>query len=115
MWTKPEQTASATARPLRVAYLVDLTDCRDAMLDGIFAEAYSRWGGRRTLIVPATTEGIDARYSEWLFYFDADIIYSFVALSDASVADLQERCAPAHLIRHRDWRRRSGGQTQLQG
>src|SRR5215213_7629570 len=106
MWTKPEQqTISATDRPVREAYLVDLSDCPDALLDDIFAEAYGRWGGRRTLIVPATAEGIDERYSEWLLYFDADVIYSFVALSDASVSALHERYAPARLVRHRDWRR----------
>lgn len=103
MWTKPEQlTISASARPIRVAYLVDLADCPDPLLDAIFAEAYSRWGGRRTLIVPATIDGIDERYGEWLFYFDADVIYSFVPLSDACVEALHERYAPAHLVRHRD-------------
>jgi hypothetical protein len=106
MWAKPEQQiVSATARPVRVAYLVDLSDCPDALLDAIFAESYSRWGGRRTIIVPTTADGIDERYSEWLFYIDPDVIYSFVALSDTAVESLHERYAPAHLIRHKDWHR----------
>lgn len=104
MLTK-QQIISAIARPIRVAYLVDLDNSPHAALDAIFAEAYSRWGGRRTLIVPATADGIDPRYSEWLFYFDPDIIYSFVALSGTSVASLQERYAPAHLVRHRELQR----------
>jgi hypothetical protein len=37
---------------MRVAYLVELADSPDELLDAIFAEAYGRWGGRRTLIVP---------------------------------------------------------------
>lgn len=103
MWTKPEQqTVDAVARPIRVAYLVDLAACPDALLNAVFAEAYSRWGGRRTLIVPANTDGIDTRYAEWLLYFDADIIYSFVALNDESVFKLHEQYAPAHLTRHRE-------------
>ena len=80
MWAKPEQQiVRATARPVRVAYLVDLFDCPDALLDAIFAESYSRWGGRRTIIVPTTADGIDERYSEWLLFIDPDVIYSFVA------------------------------------
>ena len=96
------RTASGTARPMRVAYLVDLANCPDELLDAIFAEAHSRWGGRRTLIVPTTVEGIDQRYAAWLQYLDPDVIYSFVELSDAAVAAMHERYAPAHLIRHQD-------------
>jgi hypothetical protein len=87
---------------MRVAYLVDLANCPDELLDAIFAEAYSRWGGRRTLIVPTTVKGIDQRYAAWLQYLDPDVIYSFVELSDAAVAAMHERYAPAHLIRHQD-------------
>src|SRR6476659_1506101 len=54
MWAKPNQlTTAGTARPLRVAYLIDTDDCPDQLLDRIFDEAYGRWGGRRTLIIPA--------------------------------------------------------------
>src|SRR5262249_41070205 len=64
MWAKPNQlTTAGTARPLRVAYLIDTDDCPDQLLDRIFAEAYGRWGGRRTLIIPAKPDGIDERYN----------------------------------------------------
>src|SRR5262245_60729419 len=103
MWEEPDhRTATAIARPVRMAYLVDLEQCPDRLLDAIFAESYSRWGGRRTLIVPATANGIDERYAEWLRFFDADIIYSFVALCDQVVTDMHERYAPAHLLQHWD-------------
>jgi hypothetical protein len=69
-------------------------------LDAIFAEAYSRWGGRRTLIIPASSDGIDARFSGWLLWYGADIIYSYVELSDKAVEALHEACAPAHLLLH---------------
>jgi hypothetical protein len=105
VWEKPKHlTVTAVARPVRVAYLVDLDDCPDAMLDAIFAEAYGRWGGRRTLIVPAKPQGIDTRYADWLTFFDADVLYSFVTLDDAAVARMHERYGPAHLIKHRELR-----------
>ncbi len=101
MWSKPPQlTALGTARPFRVAYLIDPANCPNELLDAIFREAYSRWGGRRTLIVPATPEGIDDRYGDWLWFFDADVIYSFVPLSDEVVGGMHEKYGPAHLKRH---------------
>src|SRR5438045_9261874 len=96
MWSKPTQTCTGTARPLRVAHLVDPSNCTDRVLDAIFAEAYGRWGGRRTLIVPATESGIDSRYEKWLGFYDADIIYSYVALNDEAVAFIHEQYGLAH-------------------
>src|SRR5262249_18482982 len=106
MSSKPEQlTSAAVARPLRVAYVVDFDDAPDALFEAINTEAYGRWGGRRTLIVPGKREGVDSRYWEWLRHFDADIIYSFVRLGDAAVADIHERFGPAFLPLHPDYRR----------
>jgi hypothetical protein len=98
--TKPPLTTTSYARPLRVAYIVDPGECPDPLLDSIFAEAYGRWGGRRTLIVPANADGIDSRYTDWLFYFDADVIYSFVKLRDQAVAAIHERFCPGALALH---------------
>lgn len=95
------RTATATARPIRVAYLVDLAQCHDELLGAVFAECYSRWGGRRSLIVPAAAEGIDPAYDKWLGLFDPDVIYSYVSLSDAAVEAVHERFAPAALVKHR--------------
>jgi hypothetical protein len=47
-WSKPDPKCYGTARPLRVAYLVDVTTTNDQLLDAIFAESYGRWGGRRS-------------------------------------------------------------------
>jgi len=94
------RTATATPRPMRVAYLVDPSNCPDELLDAIFAESYSRWGGRRSLIAPATEDGIDERYQEWMKYFDADVIYSFVSLNNAAIADMHEQYAPAYFNYH---------------
>ena len=109
MWAKPNQlTTAGTARPLRVAYLIDTDDCPDQLLDRIFAEAYGRWGGRRTLIIPAKPDGIDERYTEWLWYYDSDVIYSFVALTDETVARVHEKYGPAHLVHHNPIGRKRG-------
>jgi hypothetical protein len=109
MWVKPNQlTTAGTARPLRVAYLIDTDDCPDQLLDSIFAEAYGRWGGRRTLIIPAKPDGIDERYAEWLWYYDPDVIYSFVALTDGTVTRVHEKYGPAHLVYHKPIGRKRG-------
>ena len=100
MWSKPTQSCAGAARPLRVAYLIDVAICTDQLLDAIFAEAYGRWGGRRSLIVPATERGIDERYQKWLWFYDADVIYSYVALTDEAVANIHEQYGPAHLKQH---------------
>jgi len=100
MWSKPTQSCVGTARPLRVAYLIDVANCTDQLLDAIFAEAYGRWGGRRTLIVPATERGIDERYQKWLSFYNADVIYSYAALTDGAVASIHEQYGPAHLKQH---------------
>ena len=105
-------TSVAVARPLRVAYIIDLDDAPDALFDAILADAYSRWGGRRTLMVPAKSSGVDERYREWLSYFDADIICSFVHLDDNAVADAQERYGPGYLLLHPD-RRGAAGQRSF--
>jgi hypothetical protein len=112
MWAKPNQlTTAGTARPLRVAYLIDTNDCPDQLLDRIFAEAYGRWGGRRTLIIPAKPDGIDERYTKWLWYYDPDVIYSFVALTDGTVTRVHEKYGPAHLVYHKPIGRKRGEES----
>lgn len=96
--------ARATARPLRVAYLVDLETCPSECFQEIFAESFGRWGGRSSLIVPAERDGIDKRYDKWLRYYDADIIYSFVDLSDSAVEAMHEKLSPAYLTKHQTYR-----------
>src|SRR5882672_5918475 len=101
MRTKSDRLmTAATARPVRVAYLIDTNDCPHELLDSIFSQSYGRRGGRRTLIVPATPNGIDPRFTEWFWFYDADIIYSFVSLTDQAVAAIHGRYGPAHLVHH---------------
>ena len=97
-------TAFGSARPIRIAYLVALEECPNQLLDEVFDESYSRWGGRHTLIVPATQIGIDTRYTRWLRLFDPDVIYSYVSLDDQAIASLNETFCPAKLVAHADRR-----------
>lgn len=95
------RSVESTARPLRVAYLIDIENCPHKLLDDIFAECYSRWGGRRTLIIPSNKDtGIQEEYEEWLFVYDPDIIYSYVDLTDSVVIAMHETYCPLFIKKH---------------
>ena len=89
MWTTEKtRRTHISPRPLRVAYLVPPNPSH-ALLDAVFDEAMSRWGGRRTPVI--VTNGATISDAEWLFLdlWDADLIYSYVPLRD----DLHDRIA----------------------
>ena len=92
-------------RPIRIAYLVEENEHWRTTLDAIFAELFGRWGGRFTLIVPCENSAIRPAYVPWLEAYDADIVYSYVDLSEANVERLHEQFGPAFLVRH-DFHRR---------
>src|SRR5579862_6301630 len=85
-------------RPIRVAFLVDEHDHWKPMLDAVFAESYSRWGGRLSLIVPCDNGTIRAAYIPWLQTYDPDVIYSYVDLTEATIERYQEQFCPAFLV-----------------
>lgn len=87
-------------RPVRVAYLVESSEHSDLMLDAIFAECNSRWGGRYSLIIPCQTGAILSAYSQWLETYDPDIIYTYVDLNEAAIQGIHEKYGPAYLIKH---------------
>jgi hypothetical protein len=90
---------------MRVAYLVEEHEHWKTMLDAVFAEAYGRWGGRFSLIVPCENGEIRPAYVPWLDAYDPDIVYSYVDLTDAAVERIHERFCPAFLVKH-DFHRR---------
>ncbi len=106
------KAVEATARPLRVAYLVNFETCTHELLDAVFAECYSRWGGRRTLIIPATEEaGISEDYKTWLSLYDPDIIYSYVNFSDDLIEKIHEDYCPLYLKGHHHYGREAERET----
>jgi hypothetical protein len=92
-WTRP--------RSIRVAFLVEDGEHAALLLDGVFADCYSRWGGRFSLVIPCTDKRIPAAYWPWLESYDPDLIYSYVALSEAATLEIYERLGPAQIFFYR--------------
>ena len=70
------------------------------MFDAIFADCYSRWGGRFNLLIPCENGAVRSSYLPWLEAYDPDIIYSYVDLTEAAIAALHEQLSPSFLVRH---------------
>ncbi|WPO40628.1 hypothetical protein [Tardiphaga sp. 42S5] len=85
---------------MKVAFLVEDGEHASVILDGIFADCYSRWGGRFSLVVPCADNAISEVYWPWLERFGPDIVYSYVELSNARVLELHERLAPSAYLLH---------------
>jgi hypothetical protein len=100
MWTTSKPlNAKICPRPARIAYLVP-EEPSDVLLDVLIAESLSRWGGRRTPIIPTTGESIAPVYWDLLNFWDADIIYSYVALSEEVEKRLCCLFAPSEVRLH---------------
>ena len=98
----PEELSGWTrSRPIRIAFLVQEGEHAEIVLDGIFADCYSRWGGRFSLLVPCSGNGILSAYWPWLDRFGPDIVYSYVPLDEESVQELHERLSPSAYIVHK--------------
>lgn len=100
MWTtRRAKQAIVSPRPVRVAYIVPNPTSHE-LLDAVFDEAMSRWGGRRTPIVQS--DGAELGDDDWkmLGLWDADIIYSYVNLDGAFHRRLAHRLAPSKIIIH---------------
>lgn len=85
---------------MRVAFLVEQGQNWGLTLEGIFAECYSRWGGRFSLIIPCVDHQVPASYWPWLQAYDPDIVYSYVTLSDADITEVHERLGPSRYLPH---------------
>jgi hypothetical protein len=88
------------ARPIRVAFLIENGENAQEALDAIFANCYSRWGGRFSLIAPCIDRRISQRYWPWLEAFDPDVVYSYVPLNRVDVLEIHERLYPSKYIYH---------------
>lgn len=100
MWTTSNPlNAKICPRPARIAYLVP-EEPSDALLDTLIAESLSRWGGRRTPLIPTNGESIAPAYWALLNLWDADIIYSYVALSEGMEKRLFCLFAPSEVRFH---------------
>lgn len=101
MWTTTKtRRTQVSPRPLRVAYLVPLKPSH-ALLDVLFDEAMSRWGGRRTPVIMTDGSAIDEADWTFLDLWDADIVYSYVTLQDEFHDKIAYCLAPFSIETHR--------------
>jgi hypothetical protein len=100
VWTTASaKTVIISPRPVRVVYLVPNPPTHE-LLDILFNESMSRWGGRRTPIIPTDGRILSENYWNLLEIWDADIIYSYAKLDKEFHDRLAHRLAPASLIAH---------------
>lgn len=71
---KPDPKIRATPRALRVAYVLEDGIDAHSWLDAIFADCFSRDGGRQSLIVPLINGQISERFKAWLRLLDPDFV-----------------------------------------
>lgn len=94
---------TATNRPIKIAYLVPYNESAltHLILDAIFYESYTRWGGVYTLIIPVNSGNYsEPNYEPWLEFFDPDFIYTYVTLEDDFVKRIDRLCAPMAFLTH---------------
>lgn len=90
-------------RPVKVAFIVPFVESKIThwILDGIFYEAYSRWGGAKSLIIPFEKDRfIFAQYLDWLEMYDADIVYSYVDLTPEQIYTINKKTLPIEMRLH---------------
>jgi len=95
-----------TPLPMQLCYIVP-ADAPAALLDAVFAECYTRWGGRDTLIISYRDGVIDEKYWVWAKALDPDVVYTYVPLDDALLDRLDRDLMPSSVESHRrdnDWR-----------
>lgn len=98
----PQRNANTRTRPIRVAFLVELSEGSQPILTAIFQACFRFWGGRFSLIVPCENGTPRDAFRSWLKVYDPDIIYSYVDLSEDEQFRLHEDIYPAYLVRHRE-------------
>ena len=88
------------SRPVRVAFLVEEHADYAVMLDAIFADCHSRWGGRFNLVIPCENGEPISGYEKWLYAYDPDVVYSYIDLSEQQIERFHETYFPSFLVRH---------------
>lgn len=95
--------AEAATRPIKVAYFVPSSESDETqwILDSVFYEAYTRWGGTSSLVIPCNKDGFqNESYGPWLTFLDPDFVYSYVDFEDVVVEKISKLCSPISFIRH---------------
>lgn len=87
-------------RPIKIAFFIsdEENETNHLILDEIFKYSYTCWGGARFLILPLNCD--EESYLEWLGSYDADIVYSYIKLTDEQIQKIEEINSPAFLMEH---------------
>lgn len=87
-------------RPIKIAFFIsdEENETNHLILDEIFKYSYTCWGGARFLILPLNSD--EKSYLEWLSFYDADIVYSYIELTDEQIQKVEENNSPALLMEH---------------
>lgn len=93
-------SVSVRPRPIRIAFLIELSEDSHPIIDEVFQYCFSIWSGRFSLIVPCIGNKPIPEFIPWLRAFDADLIYSYVNLSKADQFAFHEDFYPSVLQRH---------------
>jgi len=88
-------------RPIRIAFILEDDGESQHTLDSVFSYAYSLWGGKRFLIVPAVSGEISEQYWLWLKVYDPDVVYSYCTLPDSVVEKINGEIQPLQLTEHK--------------
>ena len=88
-------------RPIRIAFVLEDDSESQETLDSIFSYAYSLWGGKRFLIVPAVSGEISEHYWLWMKAYDPDVVYSYCSLPDSLVGKINAEIQPFQLTEHK--------------
>ncbi|MDP3049690.1 MAG: hypothetical protein Q8N12_09745 [Thermodesulfovibrionales bacterium] len=95
----------ATNRPVKIAYLVpyDESPTTHWILDAVFHESYTRWGGARTLIIPTNNSSfLSEEYDKWLQFYDPDFIYTYVDLEQSLIEKIAHSCCPIAFMSNKE-------------
>src|SRR3989338_2859638 len=95
----------ATNRPIKIAYLIpyEETTTTHCILDAVFHESYTRWGGVHTLIIPTNSNSfLLEEYDKWLQFYDPDFIYTYVDLEQSLIKKIETSCCPIAFISYKE-------------
>jgi hypothetical protein len=108
--------ATASNRFIKIAYIIPYQDTEENhfILDAVFHESYTRWGGARTLIIPSDPEKfLHTEHEKWLEFFDPDFIYTYVDLDLGFIKKISLSCYPIFFLKHEKSREGGGWRTYL--
>ncbi len=88
-------------RPRRLAFLVDIDQCSDALLNEIVDFNITCWGGRHNPVIPIFDGKITDSYWRLLNLVNPDILYSYCDLPAVVVARISSEIRPLNVLKHR--------------